>query len=140
MSGCIPHLSSLHSPVFLLNSCLDLFSAPRSHEDPLSRSYGVNLPNSLTMNRPTPQYVLHDHVCPFAVRVPLMICLADFLGSLITHTISVPRRELRTVKFGSEGGFACPRHYLHSLTGTSVAPRWCHTSVSTSLTRVVTEY
>ena len=70
MSGCILHLSSSHSPVFLLNSCLDLFSAPRFHEDPLSRSYGVSLPSSLTMNLSTPQYVLHDHVCPFAVRVP----------------------------------------------------------------------
>ena len=50
MSGCIPHLSISHSPVFLLNSCLDLFSAPPSLEDPLSRSYGVNLPSSLTMN------------------------------------------------------------------------------------------
>ena len=28
VSGCIRHISSLHSPVFLLNSCLDLFSAP----------------------------------------------------------------------------------------------------------------
>ena len=50
MSGCILHLSILHSPVFLLNSCLDLFSAPHLREDPLSRSYGVNLPSSLTMN------------------------------------------------------------------------------------------
>ena len=70
MSGCILHLSSLHSPVFLLNSCLDLFSAPHLCEDPLSRSYGVSLPSSLTMNLSTPQYILHDHVCPFAVRVP----------------------------------------------------------------------
>ena len=36
--------------MFLLNSCLDLFSAPQSPEDPLSRSYGVSLPSSLTMN------------------------------------------------------------------------------------------
>ena len=50
MSGCILHLSISHSPVFLLNSCLDLFSAPHLREDPLSRSYGVNLPSSLTMN------------------------------------------------------------------------------------------
>ena len=56
--------------MFLLNSCLDLFSAPHLREDPLSRSYGVSLPSSLTMNLSTPQYVLHDHVCPFAVRVP----------------------------------------------------------------------
>ena len=42
-------LATLHSPVFLVNSCLDLFSAPRSREDPLFRSYGVSLPSSLTM-------------------------------------------------------------------------------------------
>ena len=28
VSGCILHLSSSHSPVFLVNSCLGLFSAP----------------------------------------------------------------------------------------------------------------
>ena len=39
--------------MFLLNSCLDLFSAPRLREDPLSRSYGVILPNSLTVNHPS---------------------------------------------------------------------------------------
>ena len=50
MSGCILHLSILHSPVFLLNSCLDLFSAPQLLEDPLSRSYRVSLPSSLTVN------------------------------------------------------------------------------------------
>ena len=50
MSGCIHGLSTLHSPVFLLNSCLDLFSAPHRNEDPLSRSYRVNLPSSLTMS------------------------------------------------------------------------------------------
>ena len=53
MSGCIRLLSNLHSPVFLLNSCLDLFSAPRLHEDPLFRRYGVNLPSSLTVNLPS---------------------------------------------------------------------------------------
>ena len=50
MSGCILHLSILHSPVFLLNSCLDLFSAPCQGRDPFSRSYRVNLPSSLTTN------------------------------------------------------------------------------------------
>ena len=97
MSGCIPHLSSSHSPVFLLNSCLDLFSAPRSHEDPLSRSYGVSLPSSLTMNLSTPQYVLPDYVCPFAVRVPYGLSLADFLGSMITLTVQIARRRSGTV-------------------------------------------
>ena len=36
--------------MFLLNSCLDLFSAPYSRRDPFSRSYRVNLPSSLTTN------------------------------------------------------------------------------------------
>ena len=53
MSGCILHLFILHSPVFLVNSCLDLFSAPCSRKDPFSRSYRVNLPSSLTMNLPS---------------------------------------------------------------------------------------
>ncbi len=43
----------MHSPVFLVNSCLDHFSAPHSREDPLSRSYGVSLPSSLAMTLPS---------------------------------------------------------------------------------------
>ena len=78
MSGCIRHLSSLHSPVFLLNSCLDLFSAPHRGEDPLSRSYGVSLPSSLATTLSTPQYALPDYVCPFAVRVPNTVKLSGF--------------------------------------------------------------
>ena len=78
MSGCIPHLSSLHSPVFLLNSCLDLFSAPRRSEDPLSRSYGVSLPSSLATNLSTPQYALPDYLCRSAVRVPGWFKLSGF--------------------------------------------------------------
>ena len=78
MSGCIPHLSISHSPVFLVNSCLDLFSAPQSLEHPFSRSYGVSLPSSLTMNLPTPQYILLGHVCPFTVRVPTGLTLSGF--------------------------------------------------------------
>ena len=34
--------------MFLINSCLDLFTAAHSREHPLFRSYGVNLPSSLT--------------------------------------------------------------------------------------------
>ena len=54
MSGCILRVAALHSPVFLVNSCLDHFSAPRIKcEDPFSRSYGVNLPSSLTASLPS---------------------------------------------------------------------------------------
>ena len=48
MSAPILHLSIWQRPVFLLNSRLGLFSAAQSLEHPLSLSYGVNLPSSLT--------------------------------------------------------------------------------------------
>ena len=130
MSGCIPHLSSLHSPVFLLNSCLDLFSAPPLLEDPLSRSYGVSLPSSLATNLSTPQYVLPDYLCRFAVRVPAWLSLAVFLGSMVTCTVGLPRGELHTVTFGSGGGLSCLPHNLHASTGYSVSRRQCHCSVT----------
>ena len=50
------------------------------------------------------------------------------------------RGGLRTVRFSSDGGFACHPQHLHSSTGTSVAPRWFHCSVSTSPHAAVTEY
>ena len=66
MSGCILHLSILHSPVFLLNSCLDRFSAPPSLEDPLSRSYRVSLPSSLT--------VIHPSALVYSTRLRVSVC------------------------------------------------------------------
>ena len=66
MSGCILHISILHSPVFLLNSCLDLFSAPPSLEDPLSRSYRVSLPSSLTVN--------HSSALVYSTRLRVSVC------------------------------------------------------------------
>ena len=39
--------------MFLLNSCLNLFSAACSRRHPFSRSYGVILPSSLTMLLPS---------------------------------------------------------------------------------------
>ena len=51
MSGPILHLSILQSPVFLINSRLDLFTAaPHKGGRPFSRSYGSILPSSLAMN------------------------------------------------------------------------------------------
>ena len=48
MSAPILHLSISQRPVFLLNSCLGLFTAALFREHPFSLSYGVNLPSSLT--------------------------------------------------------------------------------------------
>ena len=64
--------------MFLLNSCLDLFSAPRTSEDPFSRGYGVSLPSSLAMSLSTPQYVLPGYLCRSAVRVPMELMLSGF--------------------------------------------------------------
>nr|AOE07972.1 hypothetical protein [uncultured bacterium] len=50
MSGCIPRISTSHSHVFLINSRLDLFTAPMLPWDPFSRSYRVILPSSLATN------------------------------------------------------------------------------------------
>ena len=67
MSDCIPHLSISHSPVFLLNSCLDLFSAPAlARRDPLSRSYRVSLPSSLT--------VIHPSASVYSTRLRVSVC------------------------------------------------------------------
>ena len=139
MSGCIRNLSIWHSPVFLLNSCLDLFSAPNSRWDPLSRSYRVNLPSSLTVS--------HSSASVFSTRPRVSvygtgaawISLADFLGSMVT---SILRRASApyTLRFGSHGGFAYHDRLLHPSTGYSVSRQDCHFSVSTSLHEAVWEY
>ena len=77
--------------MFLLNSCLDLFSAPHSREDPLFRRYGVSLPSSLTVNLPSASV--------YSTRLRVSVCgtgalrvesLADFLGSTLTFAVTPP--------------------------------------------------
>ena len=53
--------------MFLLNSCLDLFSAPSlARRDPLFRSYRVNLPSSLT--------VTHPSALVYSTRLRVSVC------------------------------------------------------------------
>ena len=53
--------------MFLLNSCLDLFSAPSlARRDPLSRSYRVSLPSSLT--------VTHPSALVYSTRLRVSVC------------------------------------------------------------------
>ena len=92
------HLATWHSPVFLLNSCLDLFSAPRSPEDPLSRSYRVILPSSLTVNHPSASVCsTRPRVSVYGTDGDMFECLADFLGSMVTSAIAGARRPPRTI-------------------------------------------
>ena len=141
MSGCILHISILHSPVFLLNSCLDLFSAPQvTPEDPLSRSYRVSLPSSLTVN--------HSSALVYSTRLrvsvygtgTVRIKFSGFSREYAYMHYRIVRRTLRTVRFDSLCGFACRNQHLHPLTDYSVSRRHCHCSVSTSLLKVVPEY
>ena len=65
-SAPIRHLSISQRPVFLINSCLDLFTATTSLWLPFSRSYGVILPSSLTRVLP--------FVFEFSSRLPVSVC------------------------------------------------------------------
>ena len=75
MSAPILHLSIWQRPVFLLNSRLGLFTAALSREHSFYRSYGVNLPSSLTTLLPL---ALEFSSCP-----PVSVCGT---GTNITFT------------------------------------------------------
>ena len=52
--------------MFLINSCLGLFTATYSRRHPFSRSYGVNMPSSLTTLLPL--------VLGFSPHLPVSVC------------------------------------------------------------------
>ena len=66
MSAPILLLSNSQRPVFLLNSCLGLFTAAPFQEHPFSLSYGVNLPSSLTTLLPL--------ALEFSSYLPVSVC------------------------------------------------------------------
>ena len=74
MSAPIRHLSILQRPVFLLNSRLGHFTAADLRQHPLFRSYGVNLPSSLT--------TLLSLALGFSPHLPVSVCGT---GSLDIH-------------------------------------------------------
>ena len=61
--------------MFLINSRLGLFTAAHSREHPLFRSYGVNLPSSLTTLLPL--------ALGFSPHLPVSVCGT---GTLAYHT------------------------------------------------------
>ena len=79
---------------------------------PLSRSYRVNLPNSLTMN--------HSSALVYSTQPPvsvygtgdIKISLAGFLGSRITYN-QIVTWTLCTFRFDSQCGFAYTNQRLH---------------------------
>ena len=81
--------------MFLLNSCLGHFTATRLLWHPFSRSYGVNLPSSLTTILPM--------VLGFSPHLPVSVC-----G---TGTMSLPRgfSWQREIRYSKPVGFS-PSH------------------------------
>ena len=82
-SAHILHLSVSHRPVFLLNSCLSLFSAAHSRGHPFSRSYGVILPSSLTILLP-PALGFSPHPPVSVYGTGTYKTIAAFLGTGLT--------------------------------------------------------
>ena len=68
--------------MFLVNSCLGLFSAAHFHEHPLFRSYGVNLPSSLTTLLPL--------ALEFSSHLPVSVCGTGILYIHKAFLASVP--------------------------------------------------
>ena len=71
--------------MFLLNSCLSLFTAATSLWHPFSRSYGVILPSSLTMLLP-PALGFSPHPPVSVYGTGTLITIAAFLGSVDSGT------------------------------------------------------
>ena len=69
--------------MFLLNSCLSLFSAAHSRGHPFSRSYGVILPSSLTILLP-PALGFSPHPPVSVYGTGTYKAIADFLGTGLT--------------------------------------------------------
>ncbi len=110
MSGCILRLAASHSPVFLLNSCLDLFTAPRLYaEGPFSRSYGADLPSSLTVNLSSA--LVYSTQPPVSVYGTGLVCLKHtarvFLG--VRSLTTITPAEAFVYFHGSSGSFP-PTH------------------------------
>ena len=80
--------------MFLLNSCLSLFSAACIRRHPFSRSYGVILPNSLTMLLPSALgFSPHPPVSVYGTGTYNTI--AAFLGTWLTRFATYVRSTSR---------------------------------------------
>ena len=134
-SAHIPHLTVLHRPVFLLNSCLSLFSAANSRWHPFSRSYGVILPSSLTMLLP-PALGFSPHPPVSVYGTGILKTIAAFLDSWLTHFPTLVRSASRlwiaTRFFLCDSSFACTRLSIPRLCSPQMSPQFCFKIVQES--------
>ena len=98
--------------MFLLNSCLDLFSAACVSRHPFSRSYGVILPSSLTTLLP-PALGFSPHPPVSVYGTGSYIAIAAFLDSQLT--------SFATLWFAPHHVFALCCGFAYSTT-TSLVP------------------
>ena len=131
----IPHLSVLHRPVFLLNSCLSLFSAATFLWHPFSRSYGVILPSSLTMLLPSALgFSPHPPVSVYGTGT--IRTIAAFLDAWLTYFPtrfrSASRLRIALRFFLQDSYLACTRLSIPRLCSPHVSPQFCLTAVQES--------
>ena len=92
--------------MFLLNSCLSLFSAAHFHGHPFSRSYGVILPSTLTMLLPSALgFSPHPPVSVYGTGT--LQTIAAFLGAGSPLFATLFRSASRVLFFR---GFCLPDH------------------------------
>ena len=132
MSAHIPHLSVSHRPVFLLNSCLSLFSAACSRRHPFSRSYGAILPSSLTMLLPSALgFSPHPPVSVYGTGT--VKAIAAFLGTWLTRFPTIFRSASR-LRLGRR--ICLPATYLACTRLSTPRPCFPHTSPQFCFTAV----
>ena len=132
MSAHIPHLTVLHRPVFLLNSCLSLFSAALLRGHPFSRSYRVILPSSLTMLLP-PALGFSPHPPVSVYGTGTVRTIAAFLDAWLTlfPTLfrSASRLRIDVRIFLHISYPACARLSIPRLCSPHVSLQFCLTAV-----------
>ena len=117
MSGLILQLSFLQSPVFLINSRLGHFTAATRRWHPLSRSYRVNLPSSLTTT--------HSRALGYSPRLPVSVygtgfSVEAFLGRSVDalSTYSKAHSTIRGSRLPSTYKSVCTQHLAISVLST----------------------
>ena len=129
MSAHIPHLSVSHRPVFLLNSCLGQFSAALFPRHPFSRSYGVILPNSLTMLLPSALgFSPHPPVSVYGTGI--LQTIAAFLDSQLTcfptYFQSTSRLQIKERICQLFSYLACTGLSIPGSRSLPVSPQFCY--------------
>ena len=111
--------------MFLVNSCLNLFTAACRCRHPFSRSYGVILPSSLT--------IVRSLTLGFSPHLPVSVCGTGTLD--LTSGFSWQREISRFSSFASPsqlclGCTDLPIHQPHCLDAVKPTPRSTYPSAS----------